>query len=84
MHISHHSRLTRTEASAYLREKHGVSRAPSTLAKLACYGEGPDMVYVGKTPFYEPHALDAFVRSLIKRAHSTRERPYASSRPREG
>ena len=35
-------RLRRAEASAYLKEKHGIDRAPTTLAKYAVVGGGPN------------------------------------------
>jgi hypothetical protein len=36
-------RLRRNETSEYLRLVYGIQVAPATLAKWACYGEGPAM-----------------------------------------
>lgn len=49
--------LRRVEASTYLLETHGVRRAVSTLAKLACVG--------GRTPLYAPDDLDAYAESIL-------------------
>lgn len=54
-------RLRRSEASRYLLETHGVSRTPSTLAKLACIGGGPVFVKMNHAPLYAPADLDAWV-----------------------
>lgn len=54
-------RLRRSEASRYLSETHGVTRAPSTLAKLACIGGGPLFVKFNHVPLYDPADLDAWV-----------------------
>ena len=45
-------RLRRAEASAYLKEKHGIDRAPTTLAKYAVVGGGPRFQHVGRLPLY--------------------------------
>jgi hypothetical protein len=56
--------LRRREASAYLREQHGVIRAPATLAKLAVTGGGPKFRHVGKIPIYPIEELDAFAAAI--------------------
>ena len=58
-------RLRRSEASEYLAERWGISRVPSTLARLACEGGGPQFERVGKIPYYRPDDLDDWVRSLL-------------------
>jgi hypothetical protein len=54
-------RLNRREASEYLVRTHGVRRAPTTLAKLACIGGGPCFVRFNKKPLYSAADLDAWV-----------------------
>jgi hypothetical protein len=54
------SAMHRSEASAYLRERHGVKAAPGTLAKLASTGGGPEFSYRGRFPVYTPEALDSY------------------------
>jgi hypothetical protein len=57
--------LRRKQAGSYLREKYGVGSA-ATLAKLACLGGGPEMVYLGcRIPIYTEEALDAWARSRL-------------------
>jgi hypothetical protein len=58
-------RLRRRAASAYLSEKHGIERAPSTLGKLASSGGGPVFSHVGNVPVYSPSDLDEWANSLI-------------------
>ncbi len=58
-------RLRRAEASAYLKEKHGINRAPATLAKLACTGGGPRFQHVGRLPLYPEPELDAYALSIL-------------------
>jgi hypothetical protein len=57
--------LRRKEASRYLEEKWGVSRAPSTLAKLAVIGGGPSFRRFNRVPYYDPENLDAWVASIL-------------------
>jgi hypothetical protein len=52
--------LSRREASDYLLEKHGIRRAPTTLAKLATVGGGPVFRKANRAVIYDPPALDAF------------------------
>jgi hypothetical protein len=57
--------LRRKGASEYLRETHGLERAPSTLAKLAVIGGGPIFRRAGRVPLYSPEDLDAWAESLL-------------------
>lgn len=57
--------LLRDEASAYLRERHGIACAPGTLAKLACLGGGPCFSRFGRRPLYRPVDLDDWVASRL-------------------
>jgi hypothetical protein len=59
------ARLRRKAASDYLFEKHGIERAPTTLAKLASAGGGPVFSHVGNVPVYSPSDLDDWAQSLI-------------------
>jgi hypothetical protein len=64
--------LRRKEASAYLRRKFGLERAPSTLAKLAVIGGGPPFRRMNRVPLYDPVDLDQWVASrLSPRMRST-------------
>ena len=56
--------LRRKEAGEYLKSKFGFGSA-KTLAKLACLGGGPEMVYAGAIPLYSFAALDAWVASKL-------------------
>jgi hypothetical protein len=57
--------LRRKAASDYLREIHGLERAPSTLAKLAVIGGGPVFRRAGRIPLYSPDDLDCWAESLL-------------------
>jgi hypothetical protein len=57
--------LRRKAASDYLRETHGLERAPSTLAKLAVIGGGPVFRRAGRIPLYSPEELDCWAASLL-------------------
>lgn len=57
------------EASQYLHDVHGVSRAVTTLAKLRVYGTGPLFRKLGKTVVYEAKDLDAWVASITTEHH---------------
>jgi hypothetical protein len=61
--------LRRKAASDYLREIHGLERAPSTLAKLAVIGGGPVFRRAGRIPLYSPDDLDCWAESLLS-AHT--------------
>jgi hypothetical protein len=57
--------LRRNIAARYLSENWGITRAPQTLAKLACVGGGPRFVKAGRIPLYKPEDLDSWARNLI-------------------
>lgn len=57
--------LRRQAASEYLRETHGLDRAPSTLAKLAVVGGGPVFRRIGRVPLYSTTDLDEWVASKL-------------------
>jgi hypothetical protein len=57
--------LPRKAASDYLDEKHGVKRAPSTLAKLAVIGGGPTFRRINRIPLYATDDLDKWVVSKL-------------------
>ena len=48
------------EASAYLKEVHGVQLAAATLNKMRCVGGGPSYYMDGKFPSYTQQFLDSF------------------------
>ncbi len=56
--------LRRREAGAYLKEKYGFCSARS-LAKLACVGGGPEIIYFGTIPTYTAEGLDAWALSKM-------------------
>jgi hypothetical protein len=58
-------KLLRTEASAYLKEKFGISRTPKTLAKMACLGGGPRYYKTRRETLYDPADLDEWVEGMI-------------------
>ena len=58
-------RLRRTEASEYLKERWGIDRAPSTLAKLACIGGGPRFQRANRIPLYAPEFLDEWAQEIL-------------------
>ena len=57
--------LRRIGASAYLRQKWGIERAPATLAKLACVGGGPKFYRAGRWPMYDAADLDLWAMELL-------------------
>ena len=57
--------LRRSEASAYLKEQHGIDRKPSTLAKLAVVGGSPPFRHAGRFPIYAPDDLDKWALSIL-------------------
>jgi hypothetical protein len=66
-------RLRRSESSEYLRIVYGIQVAPATLAKWACYGEGPMMDYVNRTPLYPVTELDAWARRKLQKTDLDKE-----------
>ena len=59
-------RVDRRGASEYLDKTHGVVRAPSTLAKLACLGGGPRFRRVGsRRVTYDIKDLDRWAEELL-------------------
>ncbi|MBL9045953.1 MAG: hypothetical protein JNK34_01390 [Tabrizicola sp.] len=72
---THPPRLSRKAASAYLHEKHGLTFAVATLAKMVTEGGGPP--YHKPSPrrtLYAVDALDAWAEAKIGPARtSTRE-----------
>ena len=67
-------RLSRAEASDYLRNIWGINRTPKTLAKLAVIGGGPPFRKDGRFPLHEPDGLDEWAREqLTESVRSTAE-----------
>ena len=60
-------RMRRADASHYLREAHGLSFAPSTLAKMAVVGGGPAYRKAGNVPLYDPADLDAWADTKLSK-----------------
>ncbi|WP_245493357.1 hypothetical protein [Mesorhizobium sp. M4B.F.Ca.ET.013.02.1.1] len=59
-------RVSRAEASAYLLAKHGISRTPGTLAKLAVIGGGPAFRKAGiRRVLYDVAELDRWAERII-------------------
>lgn len=58
-------RLRRKEAARYLKELHGISRTPGTLAKLAVIGGGPKFQHDGRIPLYPTQELDKWVEEQL-------------------
>ena len=62
--------LTRRDAAEYL-EKKGVRSSRSTLARYAMGGDGPQYVLIGRTAYYKPEWLDAWLEDqLTPHSHS--------------
>jgi hypothetical protein len=62
------------EASAYLREKYDIRRAPSTLTKLRCVGGGSAFCRAGRQVIYTAPQLDAYAADILSPpVHSTSE-----------
>jgi hypothetical protein len=77
--------LTPDEASEWLK-RHGVPRAPSTLAKLRCIGGGPVFQSIGRIPRYTVPRLREYVHSQLtpERTSSSKDGTlgrYARGRP---
>lgn len=58
-------RLRRKLACEYLEIVFGITVAPSTLAKYACVGGGPNFQRVNRTPLYPCESLDAWALSKL-------------------
>ena len=59
-------RLSRCDASKYLREKHGIVRAASTLAKYVVTGGGPKFRRVGaRGVSYDVPELDRYAQEML-------------------
>jgi hypothetical protein len=66
-------RLNRREAAKFSTEN-GFKIAASTLAVMACRGDGPPFVKFGQTPLYDPNDLLAWAQKrLSKKVCSTAE-----------
>ncbi|RVD69858.1 MAG: hypothetical protein E5V62_03215 [Mesorhizobium sp.] len=67
-------------ASQYLREQHGIQRAPATLETMRTKGGGPAFVKLGGEVYYATEALDHWVeQKLSKPVYSTSELPGRSN-----
>jgi hypothetical protein len=74
-HVAQKRRLRRRDASEYLKERHGLSYTPQTLAKLAVIGGGPEMEYAGRFPLYSEDGLDEWAAAkFTPPVRSTSER----------
>ncbi|WP_374623140.1 hypothetical protein [Devosia sp.] len=72
-------RIRRNDVPAYLRATFGIEIAPATLAKYACLGGGPALVYFGRVPLYELSALNEWAEARLgARVQSTSDREAAS------
>lgn len=58
-------RMRRQQSSDYLREEHGISLSPATLAKLAVIGGGPPFRKDGRFPLHERSDLDAYAAKRL-------------------
>jgi hypothetical protein len=57
--------LTRKEASAYLRDRWGLSYCVRTLAAYAVRGIGPEYSRAGPKAMYAPAALDRWAKTKL-------------------
>ena len=77
--------LPRGGASQYLRETWGIERKPSTLAKLAVTGGGPQFYKANQRPLYDPDYLDDGRRScLAMRVGRLSDAPRGGAEPGDG
>lgn len=58
-------RLRRGQACEYLANRHGIIRAPGTLAKYAVIGGGPRFAKLGRWPLYATEDLDLWAQEQI-------------------
>jgi hypothetical protein len=61
-------RVDTRDASAYLLSKHGLRRAPQTLAKLRCTGGGPRFRPGSGRPQYDICELDRWAKEVLGEA----------------
>lgn len=66
----HERRLSRREASEYLCS-HGYRIAPTTLAKYACLGIGPEHELFGSRPVYTERRLIEWAKGRLSSRTST-------------
>lgn len=57
--------LRRNEAAEYVRGAYGIPCSRAWLAKLACWGGGPNHRKIGRFPVYETADLDAWITSRL-------------------
>ena len=58
--------LAPPEASAYLEQRWGIRRKPSTLAKLRCVSsDGPAFIKSNRDILYPRRALDEYAATLL-------------------
>lgn len=65
--VSHGKRLSRSEASVYLRETHGICHTTQTLANYAIRGIGPTFQRSRRATVYAEGDLDAYAASVLAR-----------------
>lgn len=56
--------LSRRAAAQFIRDR-GIPSEPSTLAKYATVGGGPEMRKFGRRVLYEPKALEAWINEKL-------------------
>ncbi len=73
--ITEKPNLRPTEASDYLERQWGISRKPSTLAKMRCISsDGPAFLKARRGVLYPREALDQYARRILSGLrHSTSE-----------
>jgi len=73
--------LRRKLAGEYLKTTYGFGSA-KTLAKLACIGGGPAMIYASNIPLYTKEALDFWALSKLSApVHNTSQRQSSTHDP---
>jgi hypothetical protein len=65
--------LRRKQASEYLREIWGLDRTVGTLTQDAFHGRGPDFVYINGVPYYQPSAIDAWIKAQLVPTKQSRD-----------
>ncbi len=68
--------LRRAEASVYLKEKHGIDRAPATLAKQRLTGAGVPYTQLGGNVLYSKRDCEEYLVSR-RRLSTSDARPEA-------